>query len=115
VEKAIRAAQEIRLKGASIVIITLGKIGAVAVSEDESLYATIPPQKLLRRTIISPVGSGDALLGGVILSLSKEESLKKALCQGVAAGTANAITIGAGNIEKTVVDDLMKEVVITDG
>jgi 1-phosphofructokinase family hexose kinase len=109
IEKAIHAAHAIRSKGASNVIITLGKIGAVAVSENKTMFASSPPRKT-----ISSVGSGDAFFGGVVLSLSKKESLKKALCQGVASGAANALTIGAGNIDKTIVDAIMQEVVITE-
>ncbi len=88
----IAAAVEVAARVQARVVISLGGEGAVAVNESEILYACPP-----RVTIQSAVGSGDCMLGGIVYGLTHALSFEEAIKYGVAAGTANALTVGAGN------------------
>jgi 1-phosphofructokinase family hexose kinase len=90
-DQARAAAALVHLRGPRAVIVTLGKDGAVAVGDGGAWWARAPEVAL-----ISPVGSGDALLAGVAAALLSEQHLADALALGVACGAANTLTIGAG-------------------
>jgi fructose-1-phosphate kinase PfkB-like protein len=51
-----------------------------------------PPQL----TIKSAVGSGDTTVAGITYGLTHGFAFEEAIKYGVAAGTANALTVGAG-------------------
>lgn len=69
-----------------IAVLSLGKAGALVASHrgTHRLRAPSVPVK-------SDVGAGDSLLAGIVLKLAQRESLKKALCYGIAAGTATVM------------------------
>ena len=71
------------------VMVSLGPAGAMLITKDEVFHA-IPP--VVKR--LSTVGAGDSMLAGVVLSLSKEKTLKEALQYGVACGTAATLNPG---------------------
>lgn len=91
VGEAHQAARAARALGPQSVVVTLGRLGAVAVDARGAWHA-LPP------TIapVSPVGSGDTLLAGVAAALLQGEPLSEALRRGVACGAANALMIGPG-------------------
>jgi fructose-1-phosphate kinase PfkB-like protein len=76
------------------VILTLGRRGAACASED-GMWLAHPPAV----NAVSSVGSGDCFLGALVLSLSQGCAMDYALCSAVAAGAANAMTIGGGQFE----------------
>ena len=71
------------------VMVSLGPAGAMLITKDE-VYHAIPP--VVKR--LSTVGAGDSMLAGVVLSLSKQKTLKEALQYGVACGTAATLNPG---------------------
>ena len=71
-------------------IVSMGAEGAVAV-EDAKAWLVTPPAIEL----VSAVGSGDSLVAGSILGLTRGEPLPTAVARGVAAGAANALSLGA--------------------
>lgn len=73
------------------VAVTLGADGAVLAYED-ACYAARPPAI----TAVSAVGSGDSFLAGLLLGFVRGHTPPKALRQAVAAGAANALSLGAG-------------------
>lgn len=73
------------------VVVTLGARGALCVQKDQVLWAEPPTVEA-----VSAVGSGDTLLAGLALGIEQSLSLEDSLRQGVAAGAANAMTLGAG-------------------
>jgi fructose-1-phosphate kinase PfkB-like protein len=91
VPTAVQAAQTILQSGTSKVLITLGKSGAILASDAGAWFAKPPAQ-----TVVCPIGSGDAFLAGVVTASLNNEPDPEALRRGVAAGTANALTIGGG-------------------
>ena len=88
-ESTLEAAHMLREMSVRTAVITRGKSGAIAMS-DEGIWRGVAP----RVRAVSAVGSGDAFLAGVVLTLSRGESLPQAMRLGVAAGTAVVLTPG---------------------
>lgn len=85
-----RHAMEIVERGQSeVVLVSLGAAGAVAATRDgtERIATPVVP-------IISKVGAGDSMVGGVVLALARGEPVHNAVRFGVAAGTAAVMTPG---------------------
>lgn len=109
-QSAIAAAHALRRSGAGSAVITLGAQGAVAVSPSGAWMATSP-----HIAALAPVGSGDAFLGGLVLGLSQGMDLVGALPLAIAAGAANALTLGTGVLERAQVFSLVDQVQIKPG
>jgi 1-phosphofructokinase family hexose kinase len=90
-DQALEAAQRWVGRGIEQVVITLGAQGAVAANGSGAWYVAAPHIDPL-----SPVGSGDAAMAGLILGLARGQSLPEATRLSVALGTANALRLGAG-------------------
>ncbi len=85
-----KAAKELILKNnCEIIVISLGKDGAMLVTKNES--HTVKPPKV---DVKSTVGAGDSMVAGLIYSLSKNNNLKNALIFGIACGTAATMNKG---------------------
>jgi len=91
--------------GVEVVVITLGKDGALLLTEDAA-YLAVPPKIEVR----SAIGSGDALLAGVAYKLAQGEDFKEALRFGVAAGTVTATKPGTGLAELVEIEELCDSV-----
>jgi 1-phosphofructokinase family hexose kinase len=91
VDDIAAAAAEASRRYQTIVAVSLGADGVLAADGGEILHARPP-----RVTPMSAVGSGDCALAGIVYGLTQGCSLREAIRYGVAAGTANALTIGAG-------------------
>lgn len=85
------AAAAISTRYETIVVLSLGKEGAIAAQGQEVLYVQNPPVEAQ-----SAVGSGDCMLAGLAYGFTRGYSLVEAVKYGVAAGTANTLVIGAG-------------------
>ncbi len=105
---AFSAATALRDRGAGLVLITLGMDGAILVTEEEEWVVGPPPER-------GPygVGSGDALLGGLVVALARGAGLPEAVRFGSAAATANALTPGQGELDPADVDRLLPGCVLT--
>ena len=106
-ESALRAARALRDRGAIGVVITLGIAGAIVVSADGE--ARIDPPDVRGAY---PVGSGDAFLAGLAAGLVGGASLVEAARLGVAAGTANALLPGAGELDRATAERLVAGVAV---
>jgi 1-phosphofructokinase len=83
------AALELVKKGARSVIVSMGKMGAMFVDGKRALYAPA-----LDVPVHSTVGAGDAMVGGVLLGLTRDGSLEEAFRYGMATGAASVMTEG---------------------
>ena len=101
---AVAAAQAVRSRGHGprAVVVTLGAAGAIACDDTGGWHASTPAIQL-----VSPVGSGDAVLAGIASQLLIGTSLNSALLTGVAAGAANAQTLGGGIVDPSEVRRLV--------
>jgi tagatose 6-phosphate kinase len=89
-----RIAAEVAERRATIVAVSLGADGMLMAGRGD-LFRVRPP----RLEIKSAVGSGDCLLAGVAYGVTRGWSLREAARYGVAAGTANALRVGAGTFD----------------
>ena len=85
------AAVELSERYQTLIVLSLGAEGAIA-ARQQDVWHVRPPQL----TIKSAVGSGDSLLAGITYGLTHDFTFEEAIKYGVAAGTANALTVGAG-------------------
>jgi tagatose 6-phosphate kinase len=59
---------------------------------------------------VNPVGSGDAFNAGFSLALLDDRPIEDAFVRGVAAGAANALTLGAGAPDIALVRELERAI-----
>ncbi|HEY9525484.1 MAG TPA: 1-phosphofructokinase family hexose kinase [Anaerolineales bacterium] len=76
------------------VLLSLGARGAIAAKEGETFLIKNPSVEAK-----SAVGSGDSMLAGLAYGILHGLSFEEAITCGVAAGTANALTLGAGQFK----------------
>jgi tagatose 6-phosphate kinase len=86
-----QAAVEFAERYQTSVVISLGAEGAIAANE-RAVWRVRPP----RVTAKSAVGSGDSMVAGIAYGLTNGFTFADSIRCGVAAGTANALTLGAG-------------------
>lgn len=104
-ESTLRGARQVLDSGVNQVVVTRGREGAVAVADSEYLRGVAP-----RVRAVSAVGSGDAFLAGVVLTLSKGGSMTEALRLGIASGTASVLFPGTELCRRREVDILIPRV-----
>lgn len=109
VEQQRAAAQEVARRYRTIVVLSLGKHGAV-LADGEHRWQAVPPPV----AAISAVGSGDSLVAGFTSAVVSGSSLPDALRLGVACGTANTLMIGAGRLQRGDVDAIRPGVTVTE-
>lgn len=105
---AAGAARELLARGVSIAAVTLGRCGAVLADASGAWYAQ-PPEV----DFASAVGSGDSFVAGLLVALDAGGSPTDALRYATAAGAANAATLGAGCLERHLVENLAPRVTVT--
>ncbi len=101
----LEAAVQVHDRGIQRVVVTRGREGAVASTNDMLLRGVAP-----RVRAVSAVGSGDAFLAGVILTLSRGGDVEEALRLGIAAGTASVLNPGTELCHRREVDILVPRV-----
>jgi 6-phosphofructokinase 2 len=99
-----QAAEELVRSGkAEIVALSLGRDGALLVTQEQRLKAK-PPPAVTR----SAVGAGDSFVAAMTLALSMGVSTGEAFARGVAAGTAAVLEPGHEAVNPEDVDRLLK-------
>jgi 1-phosphofructokinase family hexose kinase len=88
-------------------VVTLGAAGAILTSDAAQLRATPP-----KIEVVSSVGSGDAMLAGLVVSYARGADDATALRVAVAAGTANALSAGGGSFSLDVFEQVTSNVTI---
>ena len=91
--------------GPTSVIISLGKEGAVLVDEDKAWLASSP-----KIVAANPIGAGDSMVAGVVWGLSQGDSMRDALCKGIACGAATASQKGTSVGTREQVTELLSQV-----
>lgn len=75
--------------GIAVVVITLGKDGAIIMTQDVTAKATPPTIQP-----VDPIASGDCVHAGIVTALAEGQDFAEAVRAGVAAGTVNALYAG---------------------
>ncbi len=87
-EDACVYGRKLKEMGAKNVLVSMGKIGAVLIDENNNEYFVKSPEG--KR--VNTVGSGDSMVAGFIAGYIKFNDYEKALKMGVSAGTASALS-----------------------
>ncbi|WP_040206005.1 1-phosphofructokinase [Neobacillus jeddahensis] len=104
-EEVIPYGRELITQGAQNVIVSLADQGAVLITKDLAMIATVP-----KGEVKSSVGAGDSMVAGFIATYKKTNSIEEAFRYSVAAGSATAFSIGLCTREKA--DGLLSQVMI---
>jgi len=99
----VQVSRDLLRHGIKMVLTSLGKQGAIAVTADAGEWWARPPQT----DAVSAVGSGDAMVAGFVHASLSRETLQGRLRWAVAAGTANVSSLGAGLCSKDDVEKLV--------
>jgi 1-phosphofructokinase family hexose kinase len=104
---ALEAALALVAHGASLGIITDGASEVAAADANHTWRVSVP-----RVRAVNAVGSGDAFNAALSLALMADASIEAALRAGVAAGSANALTLSAAMLDPVVARDLQAQVAV---
>jgi tagatose 6-phosphate kinase len=89
----------------TVVVLSFGSEGAIAADANRVLVARPPAVEFK-----SAVGSGDCMLAGLAFGLTHQLSLSESLRTAVAAGTANTLSVGAGQFKMDDYEKILNEV-----
>lgn len=103
--KQWQAVDELRGRGIPLVVLSLGAEGALIAAEQKCFHALPPVIKE-----VNPVGSGDALVAGFALGLTRGMNLEETARLGIAMGTANAMSWDIGSFSRDQVEALLPQV-----
>jgi 1-phosphofructokinase len=108
-QSVLQAAHEVKASGVQMVVVTRGREGAIATGNGHDLRGIAP-----RVRAVSAVGSGDAFLAGIVLTLSRGGTLEDAMKLGIASGTAAVLNQGTELCHRREVDILLPRVKVLD-
>lgn len=104
-DEVIAISREMIKEGVRYLAVSMGKEGALLISENKVLLGKPPLVE-----VKNPVGSGDSMVGGFAKAISEGLSMEEILKWGIACGTANAMDIRTGYIDKEVAKDIYNKV-----
>lgn len=85
------AARTLIIRGqCEVVVVSMGAMGAMLVTEDQVEHIPAPPVQPK-----STVGAGDSMVAGIVWTLSQGKSLREAVRMGVACGSAATMNAGS--------------------
>jgi fructose-1-phosphate kinase PfkB-like protein len=94
-------------RGATLAIVTDGA-REVAAADATTTWRVAPP----RIEAVNAVGSGDSFNAGFSLALLDGADIATALSRGVAAGSANALSLGAAMLDPDVASELEHHITV---
>jgi fructose-1-phosphate kinase PfkB-like protein len=103
------AASALVERGAVLAIVTDGRQPVVAADAGHMWRVEVPQVET-----VNAVGSGDSFNAAFSLALMEGDPLEMALVRGVAAGSANALALGAGMLDPLEARRLEREVRVTE-
>lgn len=104
IEAVAQAARNIQRNGTEFVCISLGREGAVLVDAQNSYHCSAP-----RVRVSSTVGSGDAMLAGMITACLRQQNSEEILRFGIVCGSATASHPGTELFTRSEVEELQQD------
>ncbi|MBD5636911.1 MAG: 1-phosphofructokinase family hexose kinase [Clostridia bacterium] len=101
--------RELLDRGAKIVLLSLGKDGAVITNGTKNYYC-----KSINVAVNSTVGAGDGMVAAAANMLQQGAPLQEILRAGVAAGTATVTTFGTVSFTKNKYDEIFSGLEVTE-
>ncbi len=108
----VKEAKELNKKGIELVFISRGEKGVVLTKRGETGYWTANVKIPLIKHEGDNIGCGDAMVGGIAVSLFKDNQIEDILKMAVACGAANILSKGPGICKLSDVNLLSKQVII---
>ena len=106
-EQIVDYAKKLQEMGARNVLISRGGDGAMLLSETGEVYTSNVPKGKL----VNSVGAGDSMLSGFMAKFIETKDYAASLKQGAATGSATAFSVGIA--EKSFIEELLPQVVVT--
>ena len=105
-EDVVFYARKLKEMGAQNVLISMGKDGALLVTENDEVFAS----SVAKGEVVNSVGAGDSMVAGFIAGYLKSNSYEEALRVGAASGGATAFSSDLATRE--FIDKLVDEIKI---
>lgn len=106
--EALAAAMALQARGAAIALVSRGLDGTIVVDEAGAAWRIGPsPERG-----VYPVGSGDSALAGFLAAIAAGSTAAEAARHAVAAGTANALRPGQGEIDQADIGRILPRVTL---
>ena len=105
-EDGVFYARKLKEMGAQNVLISMGKDGALLVTENDEIFAS----SVAKGEVVNSVGAGDSMVAGFIAGYLKSNSYEEALRLGAASGGATAFSSDLATRE--FIDKLVDEIKI---
>ncbi|WP_297820132.1 1-phosphofructokinase family hexose kinase [uncultured Lactobacillus sp.] len=96
-----------KLNAVPIIFVSLGAKGCLVKYHNNYYYAIQKPVEA-----VNSEGSGDSMVGGILSALDKNSDITKTIQYACAAGTANAMNIKTGFIDKKIFEELVPDIKI---
>jgi 1-phosphofructokinase family hexose kinase len=96
VQRAVEAAQGLVARGAGHAIVSAGSHGAAFSDGSETVFFPAPEV-----SVVSPIGAGDSLVGGLVLGLEEGQPLRDAVRFALAVASASCEQPVAGAVDPT--------------
>lgn len=107
---AFKMARRIEALGVNTIVISTGSNGAFALHNSQA-YGV---RRLPDVQVVSPVGSGDSLVAGLLAKLNSGSNFTEALRHGLALGCSNASNFGAGLYDPEQVNSLYNQITLEE-
>lgn len=104
VGEVVHYAKKLQGLGAKNVIVSMGGLGAVLLTETGVVYQSSVPQGEL----VNSVGAGDSMVAGFMAEFLESEDYVESLKYGAASGSATAFSVGIASRE--LVDQLVSQI-----
>jgi tagatose 6-phosphate kinase len=111
-EDVSTAARRVQARGVDVVVVSLGARGVLGLDGEGRSWRV---WTTLDRPVVNAVGSGDALVAGLVVAFAREEPFSAALRLGVACGGANTLVAGAGRCSRSDIERLAERAVVEGG
>jgi tagatose 6-phosphate kinase len=103
------ATAHLREMGAQNALVTMGSHGAFLNTSEGKTHQFTPPSV----EVVNPIGSGDALTGGLVYAYAEEKAaLVESVAVGMACAATNCLTETSGVIDPSLVPRYFKEVLV---
>lgn len=102
-KEILKSAVKLYESGIEIVVVSLGKDGALLVCED-GIFQGKPPQI----DVVNTVGCGDSMVAAFAVGLKKNYSYEECLRYAISVSAANAKTFSTGSFDKKDADEIYK-------
>lgn len=100
-EELVNAIKRFKEFGIEMVVVSTGSDGCVALCGNDVYRVTIP-----KVIVKSPVGSGDALVAGMVREIDRDSSYEEILRVGNTCGILNAMNEETGSIDLSMFDEI---------